>query len=564
MQVGDLPPMQPRTGPRCLVSAVALILLTLGSQSPANAQPNVVLFIVDDMGWTDWEQLSGLNPTGSIVYETPNIHQLAQSGVVFDTAYAAASICSPSRAAMMTGKSPARIRITDFIAGSGNQSTLLSEPDWVKDLPPEEITLPEVLVSAGYDTGFFGKWHLGRHLTPGADPLQNGFGLNIAGHHLGNPAPSGGFFAGADGDWELMPGLDVPGTFPSDTYLPDPLADNAEQFIESHYDSGSPFFIEVALYLVHSPYEAPQPLIDYFRTKIETLEGQGADLGGHTYARYAAMVKRADDALGRVLARLDDPNDDGDSSDSIRDNTIIVFVSDNGGVLHSVTPFIPATSNGPLREGKGSLYDGGLRVPMIVSWTGNPAMPDTSGTQGRVSNERTTSYDIYPTVLDLTGVLTQPVPMNTGIDGVSIRPALENQAFDRGDLFWHYPHLSPQQLNNPDITGGSFVSAIRRDGWKLLLFWDSLTVELYDVENDPGETVELSQAKPQIASQLLNALGLYLEGVDAQLPINTQSGLELSFPWAPVPALGSLAHAGLMLSILLAGLASLRLLRRER
>ena len=357
-------------------------------------RPNVVLFVVDDMGWTDWQADAQLNPTGSIVYETPNMLRLAGQGVTFSQTYAAAPVCSPTRAALLTGKTPARLRLTEYIPGQGNETANLREPaTWLRNLPAAEVTLAEALAADGYATGFFGKWHLGEEGTAAADPLQNGFEVNVGGLHRGNPTFAGGYFAGADGAWAEMPGLDTPSTYASDAYLSDALSEQAESFIEQSQQGGRPFFVMMSHYVVHTPLEAPAELITKYTQKIAELQSQGQDLKGHDDPTYAAMVEKMDQSLGRLLDRLDDPNGDGEADDSIRNHTIIVFVSDNGGL------FPAATGNSPLREGKGSLYEGGIREPFIVSFTGHAALE-----QGSRSAARSSSHDVYPTLLAMTQV----------------------------------------------------------------------------------------------------------------------------------------------------------------
>jgi len=335
----------------------------------AQGTPNVVLFVVDDMGWTDWQHDAVLNPTGSALYETPNMLRLSQSGVVFNNAYASSPVCSPTRVALMTGKNPARTRITDYISGTNNSTKKLVQPDWVKNLAASDVTLAESLSAANYATGFFGKWHLGES-GASADPLQNGFQSNVGGGRFGNPGgKNGGFFAGSDGMWVGMPKLNTPKAYPAEKYLSDALNEQAVAYIESHAES--PFFLMMSHYLVHTPIQAPKDLVKKYTQKIAQLRTQGVDLKDHTNPTYAAMVEKMDDSLGVLLDRLEDPNGDGNDSDSIRNNTVIFLVSDNGGLWSSEGS---PTRNLPLREGKGSVYEGGIRTPAIASWPGISAV----------------------------------------------------------------------------------------------------------------------------------------------------------------------------------------------
>ena len=404
----------------------------------------------------------------------------------------------------------ARTGVTNYLPGAAHVSATLKEPaNWLRDPAASEITLAESLKAAGYATGFFGKWHAG---TSGAatNPLLNGFDVNIGGNSSGGPEVAGGFFAGPDGMWSGLPGLSMPGAYPPDKYLSDALSEKVGNFIQQN--AGGPFFVSQWDYLPHIPLEAPQDLKDKYTAKIAALTLQGVDLKGHTNATYAAMLEKLDQSVGALLQRLDDPNNDSDTSDSIRDNTIIIFASDNGGVYHADGN---PTRNLPAREGKGSMYDGGIRVPQMVSWTGNPNLA-----QGTVSSARTSSYDIYPTVLDLTGFLSNPlVPQNTTIDGVSIRTALEGGVFDRGLLYWHYPHRSPQDVTSGQINGGGFVSAVSDSDWKLLFYYEDRHYELYKLTSDIGETTNLLSSNPAIAHDLSLALRNYLTSTNALMPM---------------------------------------------
>jgi arylsulfatase A-like enzyme len=230
-----------------------------------------------------------------------------------------------------------------------------------------------------------------------------------------------------------------------------------------------------------------------------------------------------DQSVGAVLDRLEDPNGDGNTSDSVRDNTLIVFTSDNGGLYGAEGS---PTRNLPLRDGKGSMYEGGIRVPYLVSWTGNAAMR-----QGAVSSARTSAEDIYPTVLDAAGVLgSSSVPQNTVIDGVSIFDGLEGAAFDRGFQYWHYPHVSPQDNGSTEISGGTFVSAVRKDAWKLIFFYDDRHYELYNLATDLAESTNVLAQNPTVALELSGALNSYLVQAGAQMPISNATGQPVAPP----------------------------------
>ncbi len=317
----------------------SLILATAFAGAAYAQQPNVVLFMVDDFGWTDWQYDPVLNPTGSKLYETPNMLRLAQMGTNFTQSYAANAVCSPSRAAVMSGKDPARINITQWISGGNHFHPTLAEPDWDKTLNSSEFTLAEALRGDGYDTAFIGKWHLGSNGSSAADPTQHGFDINIGGNHKGSPP--GGYFAGSDGSWSAP---NIGTGFPSDAYLPDVLSDHAVQYIDDHNATSpdDPFFMFLSHYAVHNPQQAPADSIQYFQDKLN----QGGDFGEHDRATYAAMIRHVDDSLGKVLDELEQEN--------LLDETLIIFTSDHGGLWAAQGD---PTSNAPLRGGKGSYYE---------------------------------------------------------------------------------------------------------------------------------------------------------------------------------------------------------------
>lgn len=497
----------------------------------SDAQPNVVVFFVDDMGVADWQIDAVANPTGSRVYETPNMLRLASEGVTFLNAYASAPVCSPSRASLMTGKSVARHGISDFIGGSTTASgSLVRTPsDWVQNVSDSEVLLPEALQDAGYRTGVFGKWHLGQSGNPAANPLLQGFDTNIAGVASGNPGFAGGFFAGADGAWAGMPGLNIPGTYPATAYLSDAIADEAASFISDRAAADEPFFVYMPHYVVHTPIEAPASLVTYYQNKINSLAP--AAVNGHTDATYAAMVQKMDESLGRVLDTLDDPDGDPGTDDSIRDETIVIFTADNGGLTN-----FSITDNRPYREGKGSVHGGGIREPLIVSHTGNNAV-----TQGAVrENALAITHDLYPTILDWTGVAGDAA-QNAAMDGISLVPVLEGAPPTSRDLVWHYPHRSPQAVSSSlPVDGGAWVSAIRRDDTKLMYFYDERRFEMYDVGIDPGEMDDIFDGTDPLAGVLSREMFAYLRGVGAHFPRDI--GNELPLPGTAIAApLGPIA-----------------------
>lgn len=511
-----------------LISSVSfLAVAAIGGVADASGRPNVVMFFADDLGWTDWQYDAALNPTGSVVYETPNMLRLAQSGVVFNQAYSASPVCSATRSSLLTGKTTARTNFT-YLAGGGspNSSPTLRAPVSSGATPGGEITIAEALNSpaGGYDTGFIGKWHAG------AGPTSHGFDYNIAGGGAGCPCSpiSDGFFAGADGGWSGMPGIQS--GYPADAYLTDVLSDFAEDYIEQQAGGSNPFFLQMSTYQVHVPLDAPQAVTNKYAAKIADLTNQGVDLKGHNNPVYAAMIEKMDESLGRILDRLEDPNGDGDTADSIRDNTIVMLAADNGGLTVSELGDPAPTLIGPLREGKGSLYEGGIRTPMITSWPGNASIA-----QGTTSDARVSSHDFYPTLLELTGLESNPaVPRNAVIDGVSFAGALEGGPHERGYQYWHLPHRTNQDQRGQEqgitFEGGSYVSAIRDDTHKMVFQYETRQHELYDLSNDIGETTDLLASDPAKAFELSLAMHSYLSRVGASTPILKATGLAVDLP----------------------------------
>ena len=450
-----------------LKTLTALVLTVLATALPAqNAgrPPNVIVILVDDWGTTD------LGCYGSKLYETPNIDRLASEGVRFTTGYSACTVCSPTRAALMTGKYPARLHLTDWIAGHGRPHAKLRIPDWTKFMKHEEVTLAEQFKAAGYATASIGKWHLTPALEQGDEayyPEKHGFDVNVGGYHRGQP-PS--YFApyriptlkeGSDGE-----------------FLTDREAAEAAKFIEANH--AKPFFIYLPHYAVHTPIQSKKDVAAKYAAKLEKSPGLA-----QRNASYAALVESVDDALGTIRKALE--------KNGLTDNTVIVITGDNGGLL-------PVTDNAPLRAGKGSAYEGGVRVPFIVAWPGKLA-PKV------VSDVPAVTIDIYPTVLELAGIR----PMQSLVDGISLAPLLtKGSKPERDTVFWHYPHYHPG--------GATPYSAVRSGDWRLVHFYEDGRDELYNLAADVGEKNELSAKEPEVAKALRTRLDAWLKSVDAQLP----------------------------------------------
>ena len=436
---------------------------------PSVRKPNFVIILVDDMGWAD----IGLN--GSRFYQTPHIDQLAARGMQFKQAYAAAPVCSPTRAALLTGQYPARLQITDWLPGRPDQpSQKLKRAFLKKELPLEETTLAEVLKSNGYRTAHIGKWHLGEE---DHGPLQQGFDVNIGGDESGSPASY--FYPYAN---EANPAWRIPGLTGGrpNEYLTDRLTTEAEGFMEQNRHQ--PFLLYLAHYAVHIPMKAKEELIK----KYAGLAKPGA---AQHNAIYAAMIQSVDESVGRMIKKLQQLQLDN--------NTVLIFTSDNGGLSVEEGPHTPATSNAPLRAGKGYLYEGGLRVPLLM------CIPGRKG--GLISNEPVSSVDMYPTILGLAGIRQGT---EKKVDGKSLLPLWNGHTLQPRNLYWHYPHYSNQ--------GGKPGWAIRQGDYKLIRFFEEGKIELYNVQTDPGEQKNLAEKLPQKAVALQRALVVWGKKTGAQ------------------------------------------------
>ncbi|MEO1526055.1 MAG: sulfatase [Planctomycetota bacterium] len=448
------------------------VLLLLGSMSCDGGEPpkNIVLFLIDDLGWRD------LGCQGSTFYKTPHIDRLAQDGVRFTNAYAACAVCSPTRAAILTGKYPARLLLTDWLpSGRWDPKAKLREARRVRALPVEEITLAEALRELGYRTIHVGKWHLGSE--PFSLPIHHGFDTNIAGNAHGAP---GGYFFPYQGNW-LIPttGLRARWNVFADgepgEYLTDRLTNEAIKALQA--ESDLPFFMYFSHYGVHSPLQAKADVTARYE-RIPKAQRQGKPV-------YAAMVESIDDSVGRVMKTLRDLG--------IEDETVVIFTSDNGG-------FYKATSNAPLRANKGSYYEGGIRVPLIIRWPG-VAKP------GLVLETPVTSTDLYPTSLAAAGDQSLP---HQHLDGVSLKPLLDGKgSLAARSLFWHFPHYNGHPSSYPS-------SVIRKGDWKLIETFDPEGVELYDLKNDLGEQTNLATRQSKRRDAMLEELESWRQAVRAE------------------------------------------------
>lgn len=471
------------------IRILTLCLLALSSWGWAEEKPlNFILVLVDDMGWMD------LSCQGSDFYRTPSIDRLAEEGMRFTNGYAGCAVCSPSRAAVQTGRHPHRLGVTDWIrsrfqrGGKGtpeanpteyvgnNNRKLLCPPNpfWMEH---EEITIAEVLNEERYQTAYIGKWHLG---DPEWYPEYQGFAENRGGCDYGQPPSFFDPYNQPKGKHEsLREGIyKLPGRKEGE-YLTHREGAEAVELIRNWKDE--PFFIQISHYAVHTPIQA-----------IAEVAAKYEDTPGVTQAnaKYAAMVESVDDSMRMVMKELEELK--------IDDRTVILFTSDNGGLDRNGSP----TDNAPLRSGKGYAYEGGIRVPFLVRWPGQiPA--------GTVSDFPVTSVDIFPTFLDMAGVA---LPEDRKVDGVSLVSHLQSGEIaggDRDTLFWHFPHYR----HDP----GPY-SIIREGDWKLIKFWEG-PMELYNLKDDLSEEQNLVELSPERVEAMEKALIEQLTVDGAKLPI---------------------------------------------
>jgi arylsulfatase A-like enzyme len=455
-------------------------VLYWGSYAQTKEEFNVLLIHVDDLGWAD------IGVLGSDYYETPFINRLAAEGMLFRQSYAAAAICSPSRAALMTGKYPARMGITDWIyarfQGVGttglpgeyaeNPDQPLRTPKNQGFLPLEELTLAERMKTQGYTTFHVGKWHLGGEENY---PEKQGFDRNFGGNDLGQP-PS--YFDPYEPSTPT-PFYAFDRVTPRDSgeYLTDREGDEIVNFLQ-HQDHK--FFIHWAPYAVHTPLMAPQVLVEKYKQKPG---------GKQKNPVYAAMVENLDQNVGKVLAELDRLK--------LTEKTLVIFTSDNGGLMGN--PTNPITNNEPLRSQKGYPYEGGIRVPTVVKWPGKVAA-------GKQSELPIVTLDWAPTILDYMGLN----PEAPGLDGQSLAGVLAGGELESRDLFWHFPHY-----RGADVVP---YSIIRSGEYKLIHYFDMQPDELFSLADDPYETTNLAAQFPELASQLKSSLKAWWLETGARMP----------------------------------------------
>ena len=448
-----------------LILSTFLFLLFISSLSLS--KPNILFILIDDMGWMD------LGCQGNKNLHTPNIDALAKSGIRFTDAYAPAPVCSPTRAAIMTGQSPARLQITNHLPHQDRftpKSSKLLPARMLNHLPLKYVTLAEKLKKdAGYATAFIGKWHLYTGKNEKYNPLNQGFDINIGGCSYGGPPT---FFDPYR--------IDCLTNRKKGEYLPDRLADETVAFITEQQSKKKPFFVALWNYTVHWPMEAPADLLEKYKN---------LPVRGYRDHRYAAMIEAMDNAIGKVLNSLDNLN--------LTDETLVIFSSDNG-------PFGGVGDASPLRADKGHLYEGGIRVPLIIRWPGK-IKPRT------LDETPVILTDLYPTILEVSGIDSN---VNYPVDGKNILPLLkERKKLNNRAIFWHYPNFAFHRDNR-------LGSAIREGDYKLLHFYDNDSIELYNLRKDISETNDLSRELPQLALKLKNKLESLLKESGAAMPTN--------------------------------------------
>ncbi len=485
---------------RHLIAAFFLFIFFDTNAQSKSLQPNIIIILADDLGWAD------LTSYGSTFYETPNLDKLASKGIRFTQNYATCPVCSPTRASMMTGKYPVKTGVTDWIRGRQENGKampyekLIAQPT-AYQLGLEEKTISEYALENGYKTFFAGKWHLGEEEKYWPD--NQGFQINKGGWSKGSPTGRindsvGGYFTPYKNP-KLTDG-------PAGEYLTDRLTNECIEFIDNNRQS--PFFLMYSLYAVHNPLQAPEALIKKYEAKQKQLDSKNKDRfakdevwmkNENGWKRrlvqdnpvYAAMIENMDWNIGKILKKL--------IQSGLDDNTLVIFTSDNGGL--STSEGSP-TINGPLRAGKGWLYEGGIRVPLIMYWKGKIIA-------GSTSDLPVSTADFFPTIAK---AMNDSYKKDEDIDGENIFQMLENtESYQKRKIFWHYPHYSNQ--------GGKPGSAIREGKYKLIYNYEDKSAELYDIVNDIEEKNNIAKSGKRKVKELKHKLFKWLKKNAALFPI---------------------------------------------
>lgn len=479
--------------------------------------PNIVLFLVDDMGWQDtsvpfWTSGTPFNDR----YHTPNMERLAKEGMKFTQAYAT-PVCSPTRISLMTGMNAARHRVTNWTLEKDSMKQMekdhpiLEFPMWnVNGMSPfggdtlavHAMPLPQALHDAGYFTIHSGKAHLGAIGTPGENPLNLGFDINIAGHAAGAPESYLGtqnFGNGKEGKeiW-AVPGLEE--YHGKDIFLTEAITQEALKAVDSAVTAQQPFFLYMSHYAVHTPIMEDQRFVEkYLEKGLDSIE-----------SRYASMVEGMDKSLGDIMDYLERNNSE--------ENTVILFMSDNGGLSAHARGGEPHTHNAPLSSGKGSMHEGGIREPMLVKWP-NEVEAET------VSDYQLIIEDFYPSILEIAGI--DSLQTLQKIDGESFVSILKGEKEYNGirPLFWHYPNEW-----GPSGPGIGAASAVRKGNFKLIYYHADRSMELFNIQEDIGETENLIESNPEMAREMAAILSDYLMDVKAQMPKDKSTGKKIPYP----------------------------------
>lgn len=486
----------------------------------AEMKPNIILFLVDDMGWQDtslpfYDQKTDLNNQ----FYTPNMERLASQGVKFTQAYAC-SVSTPTRVSLLTGMNAASHRVTNWTMNkdvpTDAKDDVVAPPRWnvngISQMPGDSnatyvTTLPSILKKNGYATIMCGKAHFGARNTPGSNPLNLGFDVNIGGHAAGQPGSYLGESNYGNKFQDFTPPFGVPGLTKyhgKDVFLTDALTREAIHSMDSISHADKPFFLYMAHYAVHIPFNPDNRFYDKYVEK-------GLD---KTEAMYAALIEGMDKSLGDIMDYLEKNN--------LSDNTIILFMSDNGGLSLHARGGLPNTHNLPLRSGKGSAYEGGIREPMIVKWNG-------------VAKQNTTIHqyvkieDFFPSILQMAGIKHAKTAQK--IDGVSFIPLLKNESksFENRAIYWHYPNNWVPVTKHREAGIGAY-SAVRQGDYKLIYFHKNREIELYNLKNDIGEQNNLAKSHPEITYKLAKKLTNYLRKSNAQMPVDKTTGKSIEMP----------------------------------
>lgn len=499
-----------------LYSFVLILSSIISCPAYAQERPNIIVFLVDDMGWVDTSLPFGKNVEAlNKVYHTPNMERMAKNGMLFSDAYAT-PVCTPSRVSMLTGMNAAHHQVTNWTSilkdqPSDRDDGKFERLEWnhngfspAPNIPHtvHATALPQILRDAGYFTIHVGKAHWGSQGTPGANPLNLGFIVNVAGNAIGHPQSYFGEdnYGNIPGKFTYNAVQGLAEYYGTETFLTEALTLEALKTLEEPRKQDQPFYLHLAHYAVHDPIQGDQRFVQkYYDRDMDPIE-----------ARYASLVEGMDKSLGDILDYLEEHN--------LEDNTVVLFMSDNGGLTHYGRGGEKHTQNLPLKAGKGSVYEGGVREPMIVQWKGKiPA--------GTRSDHPVIIEDFFPSIIELAGI--NKPQFTQQVDGFSFVPVLEGKKISRQEpLIWHYPH----RWTVEDGPGINFFSAIREGGWKLVYDHKKEALELYNLQNDIGEHNNLINEHNRVAKKLAVQLTEYLKKWGAAMPIYKETGKAVPWP----------------------------------